>query len=135
MSDLFKFFDKLNQEQFEYVDQLPEDEVKKLSPFVLLMWMNGAKTNREAHTLLADEYVNDRVFSLQKHPRLLLKLLMASNGGIGNTRFSFEKSITKDQEKLTRKVASFYHVGYDEAKQYIRMLPEEDLEFIKENIE
>lgn len=132
MSDLFKFFDKMNAEQYDYVDHLPDDDVKKLNAYMLLQWINGAKSNSAAHVLLTDEFVNDRVFSLYGHPRLLLKLLIAANGGIGNTKYGFMKSVTKEKEKEIKQIAKYYKVGYSTAKQYAAILPEEDIEAIKE---
>lgn len=132
MSDLFQFFDKMNHEHYDYVDHLPEDDIKKLNTFMLLQWINGAKSNTAAHVLLTDEFVNDRVFSLYGHPRLLLKLLIAANGGMGNTKYSFMKSVTSEKEKQIKQIAKYYKVGYSTAKQYAMILPEEDIEAIKE---
>lgn len=132
MSDLFKFFDKMNEQDFSYVDKMSDDEVKKISPFVLSMWVNGAKSNREAHTVLFDQYVNPHLFTLQKHPRLLLKLIVASNGGMGNTRFGFEKAISKNDEKTFKLIARHFKIGYNAAKQYKQILSEDDLKELKE---
>jgi len=132
MSDIFKFFEKMNHERFEYVDELSDDDIKKLNAFMLLQWVNGSKSNSVAHVMLTDEFVNDRVFSLYQHPRLLLKLLIAANGGMGNTRYGFDKSVTSEKEKEIKQIASYYKVGYNTAKQYSRILSEEDIKTIKE---
>jgi len=132
MSDLFKFLDKMNAEQYDYIDRLSEEDVKKLNTFMLLGWINGAQQNRAAHVLLTDEFVNDKVFSLHKHPRLLLKLLIAANGNIDKTRYQFEKFVSSEKEKEIKQIAKYYKIGYSTAKQYARVLPKEDIETIKE---
>lgn len=135
MSDLFKFFDKLNEGDLSYVDQMTDDEVKAISPFVLTMWMSGATSNNIEHVILTDTYCNDKIFQLSKHPRLLLKLFMSANEGIGRDRYKFEKSVTKEESAVTKLIARHYQCGYNEAKQYKRLLSEKDLKELKEMYE
>ncbi len=131
-ADLFKFFDEMNKGNFSYVDSLSDDEVKSLSPFVLLMWMHGAQQNKVLHTLLTDWYCNVRVFSLSKHPRLLLKLFVAANGDIDSTRYKFKKSTGNEATKNAKAVAGYYQCSLSEAKDYLRILTKEDVKEIVE---
>lgn len=129
--DLFGFFNSACSGDFEKVDQMTDEEVKSLSPFVLMMWANGAQQNAGTHIIMTDLYCNDVVFSQAKHPRLLLKLFIAANCDLGNTRFKFKKSVSSEQSSLIKLVANYYQCGYDEARDYCRILSQEDLEEIK----
>lgn len=126
MSDLFTFFKKANAGDFGYVDSLTDDEVKAISPFVLLGWGNGASSNNEIHTVMTDSIMNAKVFPLSKHPRLLLKLFIAANSGIGNDRYKYVKSGSSKGSKEVNAVAEYYNCSLREAKDYTRILTSDD---------
>lgn len=126
MSDLFKFFDKANKGEFSYVDTMSEEEMKAISPFVLLGWGLGAQSNNEIHTIMTDAYMNDKVFSLGRHPRLLLKLFIAANSEIDNTRYKYVKAGGSKSTKDVEAIARYYNCGLHEARDYARILDEEE---------
>lgn len=130
MSDLFQFFDKANKGDMRYVDKMSEEEVKGISPFVLLGWGMGAEQNEEIHTIMTNEYMNDKVFSLTNHPRLLLKLFIAANSHIDNTKYRYAKSKTATHTKETEAVADYYKCGMREAKDYVKILGDDDIKAI-----
>jgi len=132
MADLFKFLNKMNEGDLSYVDSLSDDEAKALSPYVIMMWINGASKNVEYRVILTDLYVNQYIFSLNKHPRLLLKLFVAANEGLGSCRYTFQKTLNKNNKHIYRMIANHYKVSYDEAKDYHRLLSESDIEELKE---
>lgn len=131
MSDLFGFLRKMNEGDFRYVDRMGEEETKKLSPFVLLMWCNGAERSAPEHTVLTNTYVNEYVFPLGRHPKLLHKLFVAANGGVSNTRYKFKKSVTKEEVETIRAISYYYQCSYREAKDYASILKEKDIEEMK----
>lgn len=130
--DIFRFLEKMNEGDFRFIDNMSDEEVKSIAPFVLLMWANGAKSNKEYHVVLTDNLCNTKVFQLHNHPRLLLKLFFAANGGIDNTRYSFVKTVSKEESATIKIVAEYYKIGYDSAKDYMRLLTKEDIDRIKE---
>jgi len=132
MSDLFGFFNKVNSGDFSAVDKLEDSEVKELSPFVMSMWMHGAVEEKEAHVILTDMYCNDYLFSLGKHPRLLLKLIIHANSELGDTRYKFVKTTTGDEVKSLKLIARYYECGMREARDIRKMLTKEEIEYIKE---
>lgn len=130
--DIFKFLEAANRGDLSYVDRMLDDEVKSLSPFVLLMWANGAKTNNYIHVLMTNLYMNEVTFGLAKHPRLLLKLFISANSDIGNTRYGFKKyGATKETIKV-QALADYYQCGTAAAKQYAMILSDEDVADIVE---
>ena len=131
MSDLFAFFDALNKGDMDYVDSMTDKSVKDISPFVLTMWMSGATSNQVEHVILTDMYCNDKVFGLSKHPRLLLKLFISANSGMGNDRYKFERCVSKTESRAIHNIASYYRCGLHEARQYKELLSKDDIKEIE----
>lgn len=132
-SDLFGFLKKMNQEDYGYIDRMSDEEARDLAPFVLLMWANGAQgPNAHIHILLTDMYCNPYVFSLGRHPKLLLKLFVAANGGIDNCRYQFVKSGPTKESKDLYAICQFYDCGMTDARQIKRILSDEELKDIVE---
>lgn len=132
MSDLFAFFSKANAGDYQYVDRMSEEEVKAISPFVLTMWGNNAKKNTEMHAIMTDTYMNDKVFPLAKHPRLLLKLFIAANSGIDDTRYAFLKAGASKSSKAVESIADFYNCTLTEARDYAKILTDDDKKWLME---
>lgn len=126
MSDLFLFLAKANQGDLDYVDRMSEDEVKAISPFVLMGWALGAEENNVHHTVMTDSLVNDKVFSLSRHPRLLLKLFVVANNGIDNTRYRFVRPAPSKGTKEVKAIADYYGCSIREAEDYAPILDKED---------
>lgn len=133
MSALFKLFDAINEEKFSFVDKMTDEEVKEISPFVLLGWMHGAEENTNIHSIMTDTYCNPYVFSLAKHPRLLLKTFVFANGDIDYTRYSFVKPTNKgSSDKTAKNVALYYGCSLKDAGDYVTLLSEENIKHINE---
>lgn len=129
-NELFDYFDAVNEGDFSYVDNMSEEDAKKIQPFVLLSWMHGAAQNNAEHTILTDMYCNRAVFSLSSHRRLLLKMFIEANSEMGDTRYRFVRPKTKKSDKNIRAVAEYYAIGLKEAADYVTILDEDDLEYI-----
>ena len=94
----------VNQSNYDYFDSWDEEDIKALSPYVLTMWMKGAKTNKEVHTVLTNMYVNPYIYKFSNKPDLLYKLIVYANGG-NNSYFEFKKASSqsyKDKENIKR---------------------------------
>lgn len=134
-ADIFTFFDKANKGEMKYVDQMTDKEVKEINPYVLLMWAQGASQNTAIHTIVTDMYMNDKVFTLKNHPRLLLKLFIAANGEIDDARYRFVKPKTKSTTMDVQSIAEYYQCSIREAEDYSRILSEDDMKEIKLSLE
>lgn len=130
--DIFRLFRAINEGDYGYIDELSDEDVKGLPVYMILMWMHGAQSNTSTHVMMTAEHVNPMVFSLYRHPRLLLKLLVAANGGIGNTRYKFVKSTTSNESAVIGYIAKHYQCGYEEAIEIKDLLSEQDLKELKE---
>lgn len=129
-TDLFGFLREANRGNFSYIDRMSDDEVKGISAFVLLGWAMGADNSPEAHTIMTALYLGDKVFSLYRHPRLLLKLFVAANSDLGDTRYSYVKSTQGAVGATEEAIAWYYRCGVREAKDYAKILSEEDIKTI-----
>lgn len=131
---LFNFLTEMNKGNFSYVDDLSDEDVKKLSPYVLSMWVGGATdASRPYRTIATANVCTPYVFSLSKHPRLLLKLYVAANGGISDgTRYKFHKSVSKNTEKTIMLFARYYECGWDDAEVFMSMATDERIKQIHE---
>ena len=131
--DIFDVFSKINKENYDFFNHLTEQQIKDMHPYVVMRWMVGANNNNEIHTLLTNQYVNPYVFSLQKHPILLYKLAVASNGGIDDTRYSFAKKPSeKGTHKLSEAIMQHFHCNEDEACDRLAIMDESSIEEIKQ---
>jgi hypothetical protein len=120
----------MNAEDYDYVDDLTDEEVKGLSAYVMMMWILGSSEEREARVILTNDQVNQYIFTLAKHPRLLLKLLVSSNG-LGDCRYKFTKTEGVSGQSDAQLVAKHYNVTEKDAKDYLKVIPKKDLETLK----
>lgn len=134
-NELFDYFDAVNEGNFSHVDNMSEEDAKKVQPFVLLSWMHGASSNNAEHTILTDLYCNRAVFSLSSHRRLLLKKFIEANSEMGDTRYRFIRPTTKKSDKNIKAVSEYYAVGLKEAADYVTILSEDDIEYINHIID
>ena len=124
--DIFHLFGKMNTADYDWVMNLSDEELKSVSVYVLLMWVCGVDRDQATHLILTNQYVNHYVFHLQRHSRLLLLLMFVCNGEMGNPRYQFRKSVTKQETKSIKAIAKFYDCTYDDAKGYLELhSPEE----------
>lgn len=130
MNDLFAFFDAMNIGDFQFVTNMTDEEVKKISPFVLLMWQ--ATSDTETHVVMTNNFCNEHVFGLAKHPRLLLKMFIASNQGLGDSRYKFKKSVSSEQSASIKLITKYYNITYNHARDYLPMLGKDDIKELKD---
>ena len=74
--DIFDLLNKLNDANYADVyATLTAEERAGFAPLVAMKWMSG--TSDELELLSLNEFVNPIVFSLGKHPHLLMRVLQA----------------------------------------------------------
>lgn len=128
--DIFHLFRRMGDSDYDWVLTMSDEDLKTVSVYVLLMWIHGADRDKAAHLILTNQYVNNYVFSLSKHNRLLLLLLFATNGDMDHARYSFTKSVGKNETKMISAIAHYYNCTYDNAKDYADILSKEEIDEI-----
>lgn len=130
--DIFEVIEKIKSNDRAYFDNLEDYEVRQIYPFVLMRWLSGTKNPTQLK--LGNDLANTVCFQLYKHPRLLYKLLMASN--VDKNKRSFwvkKKSKTKDSEVM-KVIKNYYECSTEEAKDIHKLLTVDDIIDIAELI-
>lgn len=134
--DIFELFDKINHENYVYIDNLKEEQLKEISPYVVQRWMIGALDNNEIHTILTNQYMNMYTFNLQNHKVLLLKLACLANGEIDNTRYKFIKPVqSKRDNKELQPIMEYYNCSPEQAEELYSILDNDDLKELRDMYE
>ena len=113
--DIFGLLGSLNNPKFKDIYAgLSDDEKKGFAPLVVMRWMTG--TSDEQQIMSVNEFVKPTVFTLGKHPHLLMLLLQVCNTKT-NKRYQWLgiKSKKKNVEAM-RVVSEYYEMSSREVK-------------------
>jgi hypothetical protein len=119
--------DKGNVALFDTLSK--EQQTSLIKPVVLQQWLYSSTTSKDATAVnMLNNNVNQYIFSLYKHPRLLFNLMCGS--GLGRTRrYSYTKRVPNESnQRLSLEIIEL-HEGCSprEAKSFIRLLNKDDL--------
>ena len=131
--DIFRVLNAISNGDQSYFDDLTEIQLKSISPVVLQMWILGANNKLDGRIMMTDAFVNTYAFSLSKKTKLLCKLLCISNDFGTNTRFTFNKIKTSNDNFLVSLTKRYYNLSDEHAIQESRLMTEED--FVSMGIE
>jgi hypothetical protein len=125
--DIFSILNKLNSGNKQIWENLSDEEKKGFSAFIITRWMSG--TSDALTILLLNEFVNPYIFTLDKHPELLAKLLACCGNGQSNRRFNWIKdSIKEKTHSLSISlIKEYFSYSTKEAKDCIKLLSKDDL--------
>ena len=113
--DIFDLLGKINSPKSgDIYAKLSDEERKGFAPLIVMRWMSG--TSDERQIILLNEFVNKSVFSLAKHPHLLMQLLQVASSKT-NKRYQWLgiKSKKKNVESM-RVVGEYYEMSEREVK-------------------
>ncbi len=118
--DLFKLLDNISRKNIGYYDTLSDEEIKEISPLVVMRWLTGSNNAYQIYML--NELVNRFVFDLGKHKKILIYLMMICSAGTA----SRHKYIKKKGKNVTStpKVVEIIKEYFDySTKDSIEVLP------------
>lgn len=133
--DVFFVLDRMTKGDYDFILSLTEKEMKELSPFVILSFIMGAKTEKEARTIMNDLFVNPFIFTLSKHTRLVLLCMVAANEGLPKTGYTFFKQNKTTNNKHIRYIMNHLACSEDAAREYFTLLEEPAILEIEMEIE
>ena len=113
--DLFGTLGKIDAKQLGLYDKLSEQERKQLHPLVIMRWLTG--DNDITKLIMLNELVNPYVFSLSKHPQLLIDLMTVCTDG-NKSRYGWKK-VEKKQHKYSKCInvlQRYYQMSARQAK-------------------
>jgi hypothetical protein len=119
--DLFKALDAIDRKDYDYYNQLTEEQQKKFVPFMMTKWASSVKANGDIgryYVMSVNENANKHLFDerIQKHPELQWLMLCAASPGIGKQYHQYiyqlsnkvvslqERAATKDYFDFFKKV-------------------------------
>jgi hypothetical protein len=84
--DIFKLLGMINDPNSgDIYSKLTEDEKKGFAPLVVMRWLSGTKDR--AQIVALSNFANRYIFSLGKHPHLLMRLLQACSSKTGGRNY------------------------------------------------
>ena len=104
--DIFDLLNKLNSKSSgDIYAKLSDEERKGFAPLIVMAWMSG--TTDERQIVLLNEFVNKYVFTLAKHPHLLMMLLQVASSKTPK-RYQWLAVKNKPKKAQTLKVIQEY---------------------------
>ena len=124
IKDVLKHIDDFD---LAYFNALSDDQKKSLSPYVLMLWMNGCKSPLQV--LLLNGIVNELIFNLPSgHNELLYKLLLvASDGKKKKYNWMKRKSSSKKYATCVGLLRRKYNCSTRIALEYVKRLDYDDM--------
>lgn len=124
--DIFDLLGKINSSKSgDIYGHLSDEEKKGFAPLVVMRWLSG--TSDERQIILLNEFVNPFVFTLGKHPHLLMQLMqVASSKTSKRYQWLGIKSKKKNVEAL-KVVQEYYGMSAREVRLMNPFPPEEEI--------
>lgn len=102
--DLFEVLAALDKKDYNYYDNLTEEQKKKFVPYMMVLWMScikGNSTLQGYYVMNTDYTANKYLFNenVQKHPKLQWLMLCAASPGLGK---QFHQWIPHIKEKVSK---------------------------------
>lgn len=124
--DIFDLLSRLNNPKAgDIYSQLSDDEKKGFAPLVGMRWMSG--TSDERQIMMLNEFANPSIFTLGKHPHLLMQVLQACSSKTPK-RYQWIgiKSKKKNVETL-KVIQEYYEMSAREARMMNPLPPEAEI--------
>lgn len=127
--DIFKVLSALDKKQYDFYDQLSEEERKGFTALITMKWgasVSGSQELQHYYLAAVNHYANKQLFDINKHPKLQWLTLAAAAPGVGNQRHQWLKVKPKPKDK-----------GSEIRKELAQMFPamkDDDLDVLSKNI-
>jgi hypothetical protein len=111
--DIFKMLAAMDRKDYDFYDNLSEDERRGFSAFLALKWGASVEGSREIqHYYLAatNHYCNKHWYDITKHPKLQWLELCAAAPGVGKQRHIWLEMQKKDKkaDDQTKRLAELF---------------------------
>lgn len=124
--DIFEILRSIDFQKKDWYEQYPESLQKSIPLVVLMMWL--ACSNNDMQVVITNNNVNNYIFKLYKHPKLIAKLL--STCGLGKpSRYKWIKNDTKKTStpKSIALLQRYYECSFKEAKRMMNQIDHGDI--------
>lgn len=113
--DIFKMLNAIDKKDYNFYDNLSDDERKGFSAYLGLKWgasVNGDNTLQHYYLASMNNYVNVNLFDVNKHPKLQWLLLVASSPNFGVHRHEWiypkKKSTSKSKSDIKNQLMRIF---------------------------
>ena len=130
--NIMEVLEKVDSFDLEYFNNLTEEEKKSVSPYTLMLWMGGCKSDIQLRQL--NVFFNSTVFELGTlHKELLYKLACISSDG-KKKRYSWVKKKGKSKKYSTcvKILRRYYQCSTEIALSYVPLLGDEIIDIALE---
>jgi hypothetical protein len=104
--DIFDLLGKINSAKSgDIYSKLSDDAKKGFTPLIVMRWLSG--TSDERQIILLNEFVNKYVFTLGKHPHLLMQLMQVASSKTSK-RYQWIGVKSNKKNNNSRKVVQEY---------------------------
>ena len=114
--DIFELLRKIDTSKTCIYSDLTDPQKKGFAPLVVMRWMSG--TGDAAQIAMLNECVNPYVFSLGKHPHLLMQCLQVSSSGQPKRYYWLGLKTNKKKSETMRVLQEFFELSAREVKTY-----------------
>lgn len=131
--DIGRELGAVNSRNYDFYDNLTEEEKKAFSPFLLMRYVSNPQTDPEVYEFTLDrvnEFVNKNHWDLSKNHKSLLWKLFASCGTGMSIRYTYLKAGTKAKaNKIEKLLAELYPtMKMNEIKLLASMMDKKDID-------
>lgn len=103
--DLFEAIAAIDKKDYGYYDRLTDEQKKKFSPYIILMYISVVKGNKDLQNYYlqsTDYHANKYMFNenVMKHPKLQWLMLCAISPGLGKQFHQWLPNISSSVSKL-----------------------------------
>jgi hypothetical protein len=105
--DIFKVLRAIDKKEYDFYDNLTDEERKSFSAFMGLKWaatVDADKTVQHYYLASTNHYSNKYLFDINRHPKLQWLTLVASSPNIGQQRHVWLKTVKKKSNKSVEDV-------------------------------
>lgn len=115
--DIFGLLSKIDKKSSGDIYQnLSDDEKKGFQPLVIMRWMSGTSDQRQL--MLLNTFANRIIFSLSKHPHLLMQVLQVCSSKVSKRYSWLGINSTKKNTETLNVIAEYFEMSKREAKLY-----------------
>lgn len=115
--DIFGSFKQLNSLNFDFWDNLTDDEKKQASPYVFLMWMQNSKN--DGQVLYLNEFVNPHLFTTLKGKEDISFILMSLSSRGKQNQYTWVKRPSNKATGKFEKVKAVLTEYFEESERNI----------------
>jgi len=123
--DLFEVLSAIDRKDYQYYDNLTEEQKRKFVPFMMTHWMSAIKGKESImryYVMSTNEYANKYLFNeiVTKHPKLQWLMLCSASPDLGKQFHQWiphirEKVIKYKEQATTKEIKDFYTKIYPKA--------------------